>query len=618
MAKLPGISISTNPSPLTEENINGATLTLTLTNATYSDPIEASQFTLTTAPAITGLTISGVSRSDDANATVTLAYTGDFDADATLSVTVAASAHTVAEDLTTATVPITANADPIAVGTLDAVTLNANSPAAMVDVAGAFSDPGDTLTYTAVSADINIATVAVSASTVTITGMMTPGDTMITVTATDTTSQTATQTIAVTVVPIANLGAPVASAITEGNTTGTTLTVDLDTPAPSAGLSVLIDITQSDPTATPAGVTYGLDYGVAIDTDSTTTGFSFDSATTPDVLMARRVEVPFTAGDMSRTLTLTAIDDVDGMDETLSIALVTTGITGYIVTGTASNATHTLTLTDNEPVVAINPLGELVGATALVEGTPINTGVELAIGFPAETSPLSSAVTVNLQVSGISAGDVNSLENGAGDALSALTTFPISTGSTTTIGGIIVPGVEQNFAILNDGEEESDETLTVTLLPGDGYRLPAPSATSRSSIIRDSLRASIPDTTARTAPEGGAATSVELRLNRTLQALGEAAGNPVMEEATAMVSITPAPDAADYSVMVGSTTLTRAGNLYSVPITGGDPGSVMLTIVAKEDTDMDSETLTLRLESLAVSAGIIGHSTPTRPAAPPQ
>ena len=49
LAKLPGISITANPSPLTEENINGATLTLTLTNATYTDPIgEASQFTLTT------------------------------------------------------------------------------------------------------------------------------------------------------------------------------------------------------------------------------------------------------------------------------------------------------------------------------------------------------------------------------------------------------------------------------------------------------------------------------------------------------------------------------------------------------------------------------------------
>ena len=135
---------------------------------------------------------------------------------------------------------------------------------------------------------------AVSASTVTITGVAL-GDTMITVTATDTQSQTAMQTIAVTVrIPMASLGAPVAGAITEGDTGGTTLTVDLDGPAPSTGLSVLIDITQSDPTATPANVTYGLDYGVAL--EGAQAGFSFDSTTTPDMLIVRRVAVPFADG----------------------------------------------------------------------------------------------------------------------------------------------------------------------------------------------------------------------------------------------------------------------------------------------------------------------------------
>ena len=135
--------------------------------------------------------------------------------------------------------------------------------------------------------------------------------------------------------------------------------MNLAVPAPSA-LNVLVDITQSDPTATPTGVTYALDYGVAVSGEQA--DFDFLSAT-PNMLIVRRVTVPFATGVMSRTLTITAAEDVDGLSEVLSIA-VQDG-TGYAVTDTTTEATRTLTLTDNEPAVILD---ELSSVSMLAEG----------------------------------------------------------------------------------------------------------------------------------------------------------------------------------------------------------------------------------------------------------
>ena len=94
---------STTPAALTETNLNGAKLTVTLVGATFSGTgaPPASAFTLTTA--VTGLTVSGVSRSSGTEVVLTLAHTRtDFDSDATVAVTVAASATSHTGDLTTA------------------------------------------------------------------------------------------------------------------------------------------------------------------------------------------------------------------------------------------------------------------------------------------------------------------------------------------------------------------------------------------------------------------------------------------------------------------------------------------------------------------------------------
>ena len=100
-----------------------------------------------------------------------------------------------------------ANDAPVAVGTIDPVTLTVGEEEQTLDVSGKFADPdGDALTYSAQSADTNVAMVGVENAIITIT----PGEagtTTVTVTAFDSARLTATQPIAVTVVVAKGVGA---------------------------------------------------------------------------------------------------------------------------------------------------------------------------------------------------------------------------------------------------------------------------------------------------------------------------------------------------------------------------------------------------------------------------
>ena len=125
---------------------------------------------------------------------------------------------------------------PTKVGSLSAVTVQVGNPAVVVDVSAAFSDPGDTLTYSALSADDNIASVTISAAIVTIRPVAAGGPIDITVTATDTASQTATQTIAVTVqtagtpavrISASNRGTAPLFSLNEANLDDATITLTL-------------------------------------------------------------------------------------------------------------------------------------------------------------------------------------------------------------------------------------------------------------------------------------------------------------------------------------------------------------------------------------------------------
>lgn len=79
--------------PLTEENLHGRKLTITLSGTTFKTPLNTSDFTLQNA--LKGLTISQVERTNDVEAIVTLSFDGtDFDSNHSLGLTVAGTALT--------------------------------------------------------------------------------------------------------------------------------------------------------------------------------------------------------------------------------------------------------------------------------------------------------------------------------------------------------------------------------------------------------------------------------------------------------------------------------------------------------------------------------------------
>ena len=112
-----------NPASLSETNLSGADVTVTITNATYDAPLFTTDFTLNGAPA--GTTINGVARDSETQATLTLAFDGtDFDSDASMSVTVLQAA------LATGTGPATTGTGPATTGT---VTVTAALPVLAVE-----------------------------------------------------------------------------------------------------------------------------------------------------------------------------------------------------------------------------------------------------------------------------------------------------------------------------------------------------------------------------------------------------------------------------------------------------------------------------------------------------
>ena len=89
-----GQTISVSPSPLTEANLHGSVITLTLTGRNYEQSSWDIESALTVS-GIDGVTIVdffGVDRVSDTEVTVELTFDGDFDTDATLTFTVGADA----------------------------------------------------------------------------------------------------------------------------------------------------------------------------------------------------------------------------------------------------------------------------------------------------------------------------------------------------------------------------------------------------------------------------------------------------------------------------------------------------------------------------------------------
>ncbi len=184
----------TNPAPTTVGTMdnmtdlveNGSPQTVNVATS-FNDPNDTLTFTATS----DNTAIATVAVMDSV-VTVTPVAVGT----ATITVTATDIAGQTAKQ--TFSVSVT-NPAPTATGTMDNMTdLVKNGSPQTVNVATNFSDPNDTLTFTAMSDNTAIATVAVMSSVVTITPVAV-GTATITVTATDIAGQTAKQTFTVSV-----------------------------------------------------------------------------------------------------------------------------------------------------------------------------------------------------------------------------------------------------------------------------------------------------------------------------------------------------------------------------------------------------------------------------------
>ena len=390
------------------------------------------------------------------------------------------------------------------------------------------------------------------------------------------------------------------------------LSVALDADAPT-GLTVLIDITQTIPSSTPPEVTYGLDYGVALRVRPDgggeplflvdIPGFSFDNAD-PGVLRTRRVAVPFAAGERVRLVRFIALEDLDGLNEVLSIRLVNAN--GYIVDppdGFADSVT--LTLADNEPEVRLGFVA--VGGTSIQarriseRGSGSSGGAEFDVRVTlAGTS--TSTVQVNLAPGNDNTVNDSDVLTRSGDDSNDVG-FLTRLMSPIEIPIDIPPGERERvgkaeFRVVADNVVEPTETLQVMVVPGNGYRLPS-EVTQRLEVL-DDIRVAINDTTARTAVEGGtSAEPVVLEFSR--------APGPE-ERVTATVMTLPPPDAQDYSVLVNGEVVLASGNgRYEVALLEGAT-QISLTVRAEEDSDTTNEIIGLRLSNVSVSSPIYSYT----------
>lgn len=321
---------ATSPGSLTESNLNTATVTVDLVNATYDGSLATSDFTLLGAPS--GTTINSVSRTSGTRAVLTLAFNGtDFDVDATLSVRVETGGLASGGPLTTDSVTITAVSEVAAsiqsTSPSPLTEANLSTATVVVDITGGTyaSSPGASDFILATKpTGTTINSVAKNSSTrCTLTLAFNGTDFDSDLTLSVTVSQTAlatgtgpatTSTVAVTaIVESASIQSTSPSPLTETNLNTATVTVDL------VGLVYDNPITAADFSlpAKPSGTTIA-SVSRTSNTRAVLTlafdGTDFDTNATLSVTVGTGALVsggPFTTG----TVSVTAVVEGGGLTE---------------------------------------------------------------------------------------------------------------------------------------------------------------------------------------------------------------------------------------------------------------------------------------------------------------
>jgi len=382
------IAVTVNPAPNRTPVAVGTISSITLTagdstqtvdvSIYFSDP-DGDRLVYTAASSNTGVVTVTVS-----DATVTIAPVAEG---ATTATVTANDGSLTATQTISILVNPAPNRAPMAVGTIDSLTLIAGASPTNVDVSTYFSDPdGDRLGYSAVSANTRVATVTVSNAIVTISPVA-AGGTMIMVIVQDTDGLTVTQNIAVTVDP-----APNRAPIAEGTIVPITLTAGASTQ------TVDVSTYFSDPDGDRLGYTaVSSNTGVATVTVSNTT-----VTITPVAEGATTVTATANDGSLTATQTIPILVN-PAPNRAPVVALTTAPVT--LVAGTAPtdmDVSVYFSDPDGDKLSYIAVSGDTDVATVSLSGTtltitPVADGAT-TVTITASDSSLSTTQTIAVLV----------------------------------------------------------------------------------------------------------------------------------------------------------------------------------------------------------------------------
>ena len=393
------------------------------------------------------------------------------------------------------------NKAPIAEGTIPDLMLTTNA-SGTVEAANYFGDPdGDTLTYTASSANTGVATVSVSGATVTIAGVAV-GKTTVTVTASDPEELTATQKIHVevsqpnqaptTTGTISDVTASVgwsgaldaepyfsdpesqdltftASSSDTGVATVSVSTATVALNAKAVGTAT-ITITAAD----PGGLTASLTHSITVVTNQAPVvknpipNQTVNAGSTTDITASGYFREP--DGD---TLTFTASSSDTGV-ATVSVSSATVTITG-VAAGTA-----TITVTATDPKGA--SVSQTCSATVAGNRSPTTVGT-----IPDGTLTLGGSANVNL-ASYFSDPDGDTLTYTASSSNTNILTVSMSN-TTATITGMSPGTATITFTATDPGGLSATRDITPTVSQySTGFADVLPNITSEERAqIADSL-----------------------------------------------------------------------------------------------------------------------------------
>ena len=553
----------------------------------------------------------------------------------TATVTVAASDGSLTA---TQTISVKVNRPPVAVGTIDPVTVTIGGSAAAVDVSSKFSDPdSDTLNYTAVSSDETKATVSVSgrvSGTVVSILAVAAGTATVTVTASDG-AATAKQTISVTVnsspVAVGTIGPVTVSDTTDVDVSSKFSDPDSDTliyTAVSSDTGVVtvsvsgavvtitavvkgsatVTVTASDGAATAKqeiAVTVPNRAPVAEGTINPVTLYVGGSAATVDV------SGKFSDPD-SDTLSYTAVSSdttkatVGVSGAVVSITAVAVGSVTVTVTANDSNggtATQTISVTvPNRAPVAV---GTISPVTASLGGGAVDVDVSSKFSDPdlhtlSYTTVSSDTTKATASVSGVV---VSITPVAVGSATVTVTANDSNGGTATQTIAVTVPnrGPTKVGTIspvtLTAGGSATDVDVSGKFSDPDGHTLTYTAVSSDTSKATVSVSGTVVKITPRAS--GTATVTVTARDSNGLTATQTIA---VMVSNRAPVKVGT----------IDPVTLTAGGSATDVDVSGKflDPDNDTLTYTAVS-SDTTKATVSVSSSTVTITPKAVGSATVT-------